>query len=199
MEADNFRGSITRLQHPPPTLPDSAFPARARLASGCLASSAGRDSASRLHPLGSFRKFQLSVSFLFRWQPPFALSFSWRDVNLVVNSTASVHDKDGRCRSGSGFAFQEAAQRFKIHSPPAQSYVTIQVHTGAGAVRLDRSIHADGIQRIGRAEIAVACAQSDLLVSVFVSPAERALALPVPDVAADLRAIRREWEPALVT
>jgi len=81
MEADYFRGSITRLQHPPPTLPDSAFPTRARLASGCLASSTGRDLS---YPLGSYRQFQLSVISLLLQQPPFALSLSWRDVILIV-------------------------------------------------------------------------------------------------------------------
>jgi len=81
MEADYFRGSITRLQHPPPTLPDSAFPTRARLASGCLASSTGRDLS---YPLGSYRQFQLSVISLLLQQPPFALSLSWRDVIVIV-------------------------------------------------------------------------------------------------------------------
>jgi len=87
MEADYFRGSITRLQHPPPTLPDSAFPTRARLASGCLAGSTGRDLS---YPLGSSRQFQLSVISLFLQQPPFALSLSWRDVILIVIHSGAV-------------------------------------------------------------------------------------------------------------
>ena len=90
MEADYFRGSITRLQHPPPTLPDSAFPTRARLASGCLASSTGRDLS---YPLGSYRQFQLSVISLLLQQPPFALSLSWRDV-ILIPSGAIDYDYD---------------------------------------------------------------------------------------------------------
>jgi hypothetical protein len=55
-----------------PTLPDSAFPTRARLASGCLADFAGRGSAcacTRWVPLANF-----SPPFLLR-RPPFTLAF----------------------------------------------------------------------------------------------------------------------------
>jgi hypothetical protein len=84
MEAEYFRGPITRLQYPPPTLPDSAFPTRARLASGCLADSAGRDSVYDLHPLGSFCEFQLFSLFLASLTTSFRTVLSWRDVILLV-------------------------------------------------------------------------------------------------------------------
>ena len=53
----NFRGSFTRLQYLLSTLPDSAFPTLARLASGGWQALTGWDS----NPLDSFGEFQARV------------------------------------------------------------------------------------------------------------------------------------------
>jgi hypothetical protein len=55
--SSKFRGSITRLQCSLSTLPDSAFPTLARLASGGWQALTGRDS----NPLDSFGEFQVRV------------------------------------------------------------------------------------------------------------------------------------------
>jgi hypothetical protein len=60
----NFRGSITRLRYSLSTLPASAFPTLARLASGGWQTLTGWDS----NPLGSFSEFQVwhSLPYLFQ-------------------------------------------------------------------------------------------------------------------------------------
>ena len=71
-----FRGSITRLRHPPPTLPASiALHGQGWLPAAWLAVPGGVR-LHGLHPLGSFREFQWQFPCL---SPPFAPVFAWRD------------------------------------------------------------------------------------------------------------------------
>ena len=71
-----FRGSITRLRHPPPTLPASiALHGQGWLPAAWLAVPGGVR-LHGLHPLGSSREFQWQFPCL---SPPFAPAFAWRD------------------------------------------------------------------------------------------------------------------------
>lgn len=71
-----FRGSITQLRHPPPTLPASiALHGQGWLPAAWLAVPGGVR-LHGLHPLGSSREFQWQFPCL---SPPFAPAFAWRD------------------------------------------------------------------------------------------------------------------------
>jgi hypothetical protein len=75
-EAGVFRGSITRLRHPPPTLPASVTLYGQGWLPAAWHALPGGVRRQRLHPLGSYHEFQSQVPCL---SPPFMPALAWRD------------------------------------------------------------------------------------------------------------------------
>ena len=85
----HFRGSITQLRHLLSTLPDSAFPTLAKLASGGWLTFTGWDS----NPLDSYGEFQKYLLLLLYSNTP---GFAWRDVSSVVKKRSCTSCKSSQ-------------------------------------------------------------------------------------------------------